>query len=97
MIDIEIEKLRERCKDFYQQAQRKAIMRTGSPVDDLCEFIQSELAAARAGNDAVRAAYNEGFMEGTKEHTTSAGGNTWQESRAYKNLSRHTPTAGDKG
>jgi hypothetical protein len=35
--------LRDRCKEFYQSAQRRAITRTGSPVDDLMGFVLSEI------------------------------------------------------
>lgn len=38
--------LRDRCKEFYQTAQRKAITRTGSPVDDLEAFVLSEIGRA---------------------------------------------------
>lgn len=31
----------------------------------------------------VRSAYHEGFGEGMREHSTSRGGKTWQESKAY--------------
>lgn len=34
--------LRERCKRFYQKAQRDAMLRQGSPVDDLMAFVMSE-------------------------------------------------------
>lgn len=34
--------LRERCKEFLAGAQRDAIMRQGSPVDDLLAFVLSE-------------------------------------------------------
>lgn len=34
--------LRDRCKEFYQQAQRDAMLRQGSPVDDLMAFIVAE-------------------------------------------------------
>ena len=38
--------LRDRCKEFYQAAQRRAITRTGSPVDDLMAFVLSEIGRA---------------------------------------------------
>lgn len=38
-----IPNLRDRCKDFIAAAQRKAITRTGSPVEDLMAFVQSEI------------------------------------------------------
>ncbi len=34
--------LRDRCKEFYQKAQRDAMMRQGSPVDDLMAFVMAE-------------------------------------------------------
>lgn len=34
--------LRERCKEMYQQMGRDAILRQGSPVDDLMAFVLSE-------------------------------------------------------
>ena len=34
----------------------------------------------------VRAAYTEGFTEGMREHTTSRGGKTWNESSARRML-----------
>lgn len=34
--------LRDRCKTFYQKAQRDAMLRQGSPVDDLMAFVISE-------------------------------------------------------
>jgi len=33
---------RDRCKDFYQSMQRNAMLRQGSPVDDLMAFVMSE-------------------------------------------------------
>ena len=35
--------LRERCKAMYQKMQQNAIMRQGSPVDDLVDFVVSEI------------------------------------------------------
>ncbi len=35
--------LRDRCKDMYQQMQRAALLRLGSPVDDLLGFVQAEI------------------------------------------------------
>ena len=35
--------LRERCKKFYQKAQQDAMLRQGSPVDNLMAFVQSEI------------------------------------------------------
>jgi len=34
----------------------------------------------------VKEAFNEGFIEGMREHTSSKGGNTWQDSKAKKKL-----------
>lgn len=34
--------LRDRCKEFYQRMQRDAMLRQGSPVDDLMAFVMSE-------------------------------------------------------
>jgi hypothetical protein len=34
--------LRDRCKEFYQTSQRNAILRQGSPVDALVEFVVAE-------------------------------------------------------
>ena len=36
------ETLRERCKAMYQQMQQNAILRQGSPVDDLMAFVMAE-------------------------------------------------------
>ena len=38
--------LRDRCKQFYQQAQTNAMLRQGSPVDDLMAFVMSEQGRA---------------------------------------------------
>lgn len=38
--------LRERCKNFLGVMQRNQIMRQGSPVDDLLEFVVSEQGRA---------------------------------------------------
>lgn len=57
MSDIEAEALRERCKEFYQKAQRQAILRVGSPIDALVVFIQSEIAILRAERDTVIEAF----------------------------------------
>jgi hypothetical protein len=38
--------LRERCKTFYRQMQTDAMLRQGSPVDDLMAFVQSEQGRA---------------------------------------------------
>lgn len=35
--------LRDRCKEFYQKAQQDAMLRQGSPVDDLMAFVLSEI------------------------------------------------------
>lgn len=34
--------LKERCHKFYQRQMRRAITRTGNPVDDLFEFVLAE-------------------------------------------------------
>jgi hypothetical protein len=34
--------LRDRCKAMYQQMQRDAMLRQGSPVDDLMAFVVAE-------------------------------------------------------
>ena len=34
--------LRERCKAFYQQQSRNAILRQGDPVEDLVAFVVAE-------------------------------------------------------
>lgn len=34
--------LRDRCKEFYQTMQRNAMLRQGSPVDDLMAFVTAE-------------------------------------------------------
>lgn len=38
--------LRDRCKQFYQKAQQDAMLRQGSPVDDLMAFVMSEQGRA---------------------------------------------------
>lgn len=35
--------LRDRCKEFYQQQRRDAMLRQGSPVDDLVSFVTCEI------------------------------------------------------
>lgn len=35
--------LRDRCKAMYETMSRNAILRQGSPVDDLMAFVQAEL------------------------------------------------------
>ncbi len=38
--------LRDRCKEFYQRMQRDAMLRQGSPVDDLVGFVTTEIGRA---------------------------------------------------
>lgn len=38
--------LRDRCKAFYQKAQRDAMLRQNSPVDELLNFVVSEIGRA---------------------------------------------------
>ena len=38
--------LRDRCKEFYQQQRRDAMLRQGSPVDDLVSFVTCEIGRA---------------------------------------------------
>jgi hypothetical protein len=38
--------------------------------------------------EAVHYAYNEGFVEGIKDYTTSKGGKTWAESNSAKSLAK---------
>jgi len=38
--------LRERCKQFLQTAQQDAMLRQGSPVDDLMAFVITEMGRA---------------------------------------------------
>ena len=40
----------------------------------------------------VRDAYNEGFTEGMREHTSSLGGKPWQDSSAARSLKRDNGT-----
>jgi len=60
----------------------------------LCELALRglEVEALRAENERlqalVRTAYNEGFAEGMKEHTTSRGGNPWPMSKSRTALER---------
>ncbi len=44
--------LRDRCKAFIDQARRDAILRLGSPVDDLIAFVIAE--TGRTGSDALK-------------------------------------------
>jgi hypothetical protein len=37
------DKLRDRCKAMYQKMQTDAILRQGSPVDDLMGFVLAEI------------------------------------------------------
>lgn len=41
-----MEDLRERCKAMYQKMQRDAMLRRGSPVDDLTAFVVAETGRA---------------------------------------------------
>lgn len=43
--------LRDRCREFLGQAQRDAILRQGSPVDDLMAFVIAE--TGRKGSDTL--------------------------------------------
>ena len=45
----------------------------------------------------VRDAYNEGFNEGTREHTTSSGGRGWSGSKAQKRMNDLARTLSDVG
>jgi hypothetical protein len=38
--------LRDRCKEFYQQQRRDAMLRQGSPVDDIVAFVTTEIGRA---------------------------------------------------
>ena len=38
--------LRDRCLQFYQKAQRDAMLRQNSPVDELVNFVVSEIGRA---------------------------------------------------
>lgn len=38
------EDLRFRCKEFYQKLSRDQMLRQGSPVDSICDFVASEIA-----------------------------------------------------
>ncbi len=38
--------LRDRCKEFYQSLTRNAMLRQGSPVDDLMAFVIAEQGRA---------------------------------------------------
>jgi hypothetical protein len=38
--------LYDRCKDFLSQQQMRAMMRTGSPVDELVSFVETERGRA---------------------------------------------------
>lgn len=46
--------LRDRCRAAYQQMNRNAILRQGSPVDDLMAFVQAELG--RTADERLRIA-----------------------------------------
>jgi hypothetical protein len=43
--------LRKRCKAMYHQMQRDAVLRQGSPVDDLMAFVISEKGRVVAAGD----------------------------------------------
>lgn len=49
------------------------------------EYTKYEQQIAKL-RDLVRSAYNEGFTEGMREHTSRTGGNTWIESRTRVRL-----------
>lgn len=42
--------LRDRCKEFYQRMQRDAMLRQGSPVDDLTSFVETEIGRSADGS-----------------------------------------------
>lgn len=44
--------LRDRCKAMYQQMQTNAMLRQGSPVDDLTAFVLAE--KGRAADDSLK-------------------------------------------
>ena len=44
--------LMDRCKQFHQKAQRDAMLRQGSPVDDLMAFVLSE--QGRAADESLK-------------------------------------------
>lgn len=47
--------LRERCKEYIQKAAQDAMLRQGSPVDNLAAFVQSEMGrSADAGLEDTR-------------------------------------------
>jgi len=54
--------------------------------------LDAEVKTLRAENERllalVRNAYNEGFTEGMKEHTTNRGGNPWPMSKSRSALER---------
>jgi hypothetical protein len=59
-------------------------------------MMQSEVAEEYAAlRKLVRAAYNEGFTEGMREHTSSRGGKPWPDSAAKKALERICFDCGD--
>lgn len=45
--------LRDRCKAMYQQMRQDAMLRQGSPVDDLLAFVLAE--RGRTGDEALSA------------------------------------------
>lgn len=49
---VEAASLRDRCKRFYQKAQQDAMLRQGSPVDDLMAFVMSE--QGRAADESLK-------------------------------------------
>jgi hypothetical protein len=51
-----MDKLRERCKAFYQTMQRNALLRQSSPVDDLMAFVIAERGRAAGGGELTEAA-----------------------------------------
>jgi len=60
----------------------------GRAVVDETIRLQEENAILKEGlKKLVKAAFNEGFVEGMREHTTSRGGKPWRDSKSCKTLS----------
>jgi len=85
----------EQLTNHQQQLDQDGIMVGVSrqAVDEVLASLAARDAEIARLREAVRRAYNEGFIEGTRENT-SRGGNTWMESKARAALeASHDPTS----
>jgi hypothetical protein len=69
-------------KIMGSRERAEAIVRSLNEMPAL-EMMMEEIERLRG---LVRGAYSEGFSEGMREHSSSRGGKTWQESAAFSAL-----------